>query len=568
MDRHTAATGYEADDLIPGHRAAAFGKTHGHIADAFHHDTTLTLMFFHRLIIDGLFKVFQHIFCSLCFPFFFQIFVLQTIHNLTFLQPTITNGSQKRIPCFEIVLYNNDLLPFGTQQIRRLEALFLHIRQNHFPTADDIFFLFLLFEPLFDLGSCLSGFYHRQPVPVGAFGVLGCDDLNNVPILDLIVDGNDLIIYPCTDHFIADRRVDHIGKVDGCGILRQLDDIPLRSKSIHLCGENVEVLLQGIQIFFIICHVTLPFHDLTQPCQFFFFLLGSLGTFIVCLAFFIFPMGSDTVFTGTMHFPCSDLHLKDLPMGADQRVMQRLIHIGLGHSDIVFEAAGHRGIHGMHDPQNRIAVLHIIHQCADGKQVINLIQCLVLVDHFFIDTEEMLRSAVNLAFDAGFIHFLLQVFYDILHEFVPFFFFPFDLCCQIKECVRVQIFEAQVFHFGTNLGNTQSVGQGRIDIQGFLSLFFLFLRLHIVQGAHIVQPVRQFDQNYTDILCHGKEHLTVVFCLRFFLRRIGQFPQFCDAVYQCRDLFAEQIGDIFIAVFCVLDDIMQDACHDGFHIQF
>ena len=525
-------------------------------------------MFFHRLLVDGLFKVLQSIFRSLCFAFFLQIFVFQTIYDLTFLQTTVTNGSKQSIPCLEIVFHNNDFHPFRTQQIIRLEAFFLHIRQHHFAAADDIFFLFLLLEPLFDLGSCLSRFDQIQPVSVRAFGVLGSDDLNNIPILDPMIDGNDFIIDPCADHFIADCSMDHICKVDRRGILCQLDHIALGCKCIHLGREDIEVLLQGIQIFLVICHILLPFHDLTQPCQFFFISSGSLVALFVCLAFFVFPVGSDTVFTGTMHFPCSDLHFEHLTMRTDQGVMQRLIHVGLGHSDIVLETPGHRGIHGMHDTQNRITVLYIIHQRTDGKQVIDLIHGLVLVDHLFIDTEEMFCSAIDFAFDTGFVHFLLQFFYDILYEFVTFFFLTLDLCCQIEECIRIQIFETQVFHFRTDFGDPQTMRQRGIDIQSFLCFFLLFFRLHIIQGTHIVQPVRQFDQNYADILCHGQEHLTVVFCLHFFFCRIGQFTQFCYTIHQCSNFFAEHIGDVFIAVFCVLNDVMQDACHDGFHIQF
>ena len=568
MDGNTTATGYETNDLIPGNRAAAFGETHGNITDTFHHDTAFALILFHRFCINGLFKCFQRIFRSLCFAFFFQIFIFQTVYDLTFFQTAVTNSRQQCIPCFEIIFDNNDFHPFRTQQIVRLEAFFLQIRQNHFTAANDIFFLFLLLEPLFDLGSCLCRFNYIQPVPVRAFGVLGSNDLNDVTILDLMIDGNNFIIYPCADHLIADCRVDHICKVNGCGILCQLDNIALRCKCIHLCGEDVEVLLQRIKVFLIVCHVLLPFHDLTQPCQFFLISSCCLTAFFVCLAFFVFPMGSDTIFTGTMHFPCSDLHFKDLTLRADQCIMQRLIHIGLGHSDIVFETAGHRCIHGVYDTQNRITVLHIIYQRTDGKQVINLIHCFVLVDHFLINTEEMFCSAVNLTFDAGFIHFLLEIFYDILHEGISFFFLLRNFHCQIRKSLGIQIMETEVFHFGTDFGNTQTMCQRRIDIQCFLGFFPLFFRFHMVQGTHIVQPVRQFDQNYTDILCHGKEHLTVVFCLHFFLCRIGQFAQFCYTVYDGSDLFAEHIGDVFITVLCVLNDIMQDTCHDGFHIQF
>ena len=44
-----------------------------------------------------------------------------------------------------------------------------------------------------------------------------------------------------------------------------------------------------------------------------------------------------------------------------------------------------------------------------------------------------------------------------------------------------------------------------------LSGFFaLFLGTHVLQSTHIVQTVRQLDQDDPDILCHGEEHLAEV----------------------------------------------------------
>ena len=41
MNRDTAATGHEADDLIPGDRITALGEVNRHVVNAFHHNSAL-----------------------------------------------------------------------------------------------------------------------------------------------------------------------------------------------------------------------------------------------------------------------------------------------------------------------------------------------------------------------------------------------------------------------------------------------------------------------------------------------------------------------------------------------
>ena len=250
-------------------------------------------------------------------------------------------------------------------------------------------------------------------------------------------------------------------------------------------------------------------------------------------------MGCDTIFTGTMHFPCTNLDFERFPGRPDQCIMQRLIHVGLGHGDIVLESSWHRFIHGMDDTQHCVTVTNGIYDSTNGKQVINLIQCFLLVDHLFINTEKVFAAAFDLAFDARFFHFFTNFFDNVRNECFTFNTFLFNLCSQIKIGFGIQILKAQILHFRFDLGNTQTMCQRRIDIHGFLCFFPLFFRRHIVQCPHVMQTVGQFDQNNTDILCHCQKHLTIVFCLNFFFCGVRQLTQFCNTVNQNGDFLTE-----------------------------
>ena len=53
----------------------------------------------------------------------------------------------------------------------------------------------------------------------------------------------------------------------------------------------------------------------------------------------------------------------------------------------------------MDDAQRRITDLDAVHDDSHSKQIVNLVESLVLIHHLLIDTEEMLHSSVHLGYD-------------------------------------------------------------------------------------------------------------------------------------------------------------------------
>ncbi len=90
----------------------------------------------------------------------------------------------------------------------------------------------------------------------------------------------------------------------------------------------------------------------------------------------------------------------------------------------------------------------------------------------------------------------------------------------------------------------------------------------MTQRAHVVQPVRQLDQNHTDVLCHGQKHFAQVLRLHFdFIRVVGELLQFRDAIDQQRDFFSELRGNLLIRHNRVLHDVMQKTGHNRLFVQ-
>ena len=120
-----------------------------------------------------------------------------------------------------------------------------------------------------------------------------------------------------------------------------------------------------------------------------------------------------------MHLIGTDLYFKRLPVRTDDRGVQRLIHIGFRHGDVIFKSARNRLIHLMDHAKRRIAVFYACHNDPDGKQIVDLVYRLVLIFHFLVNTEEMFYTAVNFRPDPCIFDMFPDFFYDGLDILFP-----------------------------------------------------------------------------------------------------------------------------------------------------
>ena len=99
----------------------------------------------------------------------------------------------------------------------------------------------------------------------------------------------------------------------------------------------------------------------------------------------------------------------------------------------------------------------------------------------------------------------------------------------------------------------------------------------MLQRPHIMQSVCKLNDNHTDILCHGKKHLTQVLRLQFQpVRRLPlivprqlQQLQLRHAVHQKSHVGAEFLFDFFLRHNGIFHHIMQKPCRNSLliHLQ-
>ena len=94
----------------------------------------------------------------------------------------------------------------------------------------------------------------------------------------------------------------------------------------------------------------------------------------------------------------------------------------------------------MDHAQRPVAVLDRIHYDAYCKQIINLVDRLILILHFFINAEKMLDAAVNLSFNTRIFDMFAYFIDNILDISFPFALTDGNLIHQIVINFRFQIF--------------------------------------------------------------------------------------------------------------------------------
>ena len=219
-------------------------------------------------------------------------------------------------------------------------------------------------------------------------------------------------------------------------------------------------------------------------------------------------MGGNAVLGLLMHLVGSNLNLERTGRGADDRRVERLVVIDLGHGDIVFKATGHGVPQRMHRAERGVAIAHRMRDDTQCHQVVDLGEFLALALHLLVDGPIVLGTAVNLeVLQANAVEFVGECL-DGLGQIAL-----TDLA-RLRHHARdalvgvgFKVEEGQVLELPFNGAHAQTVGQGRIHVHGLASLKQATVLAQSCKGAHVVQTVGKLNDNDADVLGHGEEHL-------------------------------------------------------------
>ena len=542
MHGNAPAPGDVAHDLLPRQGAAAGGHAHHGRIDAVHDDAGIAGPVGLGLDAD-LLGLFFFIFLPQLGDYGLHPHVVGADGSVQ----VVDGGAAEAVGDLHHHVFLDDLGGFQVETaafpVHRVPAQLL------------VFLPHLLAEPLADAVFGLLGLDYLQPVPAGAVA-LGGHDLDDIAVLQLCFQGHQAVVDPGAHAGMAHLGVDAVGEIQRYGAGGQLDDVALGRKDVDVLVE--QVLAHGLHELAGIPHLLLPFQHIAEPFHLF-VEVRVRGT-----AFFVAPVGGDAVFGDAVHIPGADLHLEGDAVVRDQGGVDGLVHVLLGHGDVVLEAAGNRLPHGVDDAQTLIALPHRVHDDADGVEIEDLGQLFFLPLHFPQDAVIILGAAGDLAFDAGVGHRLADAFDVLVDEAGAFLLLLGQTGLELGHPFRLQHRDGQVFQLALDAEDAQPVGQRRVDGQGLLG--DLLLPQHRMvggDGAHIVQPVGQLDQDDADIAGHGHQHTAQVFRLGFMAVAELQLAQLGHALHQHQRILAEAFSDDLLIHGGVLHHVVEQAGGDG-----
>ena len=127
----------------------------------------------------------------------------------------------------------------------------------------------------------------------------------------------------------------------------------------------------------------------------------------------------------------------------------------------------------------------------------------------------------------------------------------------LRVLARVQPLEGEVLELPLDGVDAEPVRDRRVHLERLLGLLQLLLAAEVLDRPHVVQAVRELDQDDARVLRHRHDHLPVVLDLRVLAARELDPRQLRDALDEPGDLVAElglHVGDVRLRV---LDHVVE-----------
>jgi hypothetical protein len=358
--------------------------------------------------------------------------------------------------------------------------------------------------------------------------------------------------------------VDGEGEVDGGGALGEVLHVALGREDEDLLEG--EPLLDGAVELHGVPHRLVEVHELFDE------LLEVTDLRLVRggddPAILVLPVGGDATLGHLVHLEGADLHLHALAAGADDRSVEGAVAVGLGEADVVSEAPGHGAPELVHEAEDLPALLHRLDQDPEGDDVIDLLEGDSLALHFAVDGElELLPSLDRGTGKGGFPDLLLEDVLDQLEELAPLLLVGLEPPLQLQVGLGVEVLEGEVLELRLEGVEAEAVGQRGVDFHGLAGLADRLLLAGVAQGAHVVEPVRELDQDDPDVLGHGQQHLAEVLGLALLPGGEAHLRQVGHALDDVGHLLPEELHELLVAGVGIFHGIVEQGRGHGLLVE-
>ena len=410
-----------------------------------------------------------------------------------------------------------------------------------------------------DAAAGLAGYHKAEPGRIGP-GARCSNDFYRLAALQRLAQRGQVAVNTTGHRGVADVGMNGVGEIHRRCPAGQFHNPAFGSEHVDFVREQVDLHvfdeLHGV--VGPLAHFHQPFHPAVHTGL---VDVGNAGFLVL-----VHPVGSNTIVGDVLHFLGTDLDF-NVHMHAEQGGVQRLVTIGLGHGNVVFEAPRQWLVQAVNGTQNAVTVVFRVGDDAEGVHIHDFMERFLLELHLVVDGVQVFFPAQYPARQAALFQLFLQFTPDIVDNFLvaaP------QLGHRFRDVLgahRIQRGKAQVFQLGRNRMHTQAVGNGGVDIEGFSGNALAFFVGHGAQGAHVVQAVCQFYQDHPNVLGHGQGHFLEVLGLGFGPGAEFNLGQFRYAVNQFGHVFTELFAQGVFRDTGVFDNVVQHGCHQALMVQ-
>src|SRR5574344_325626 len=497
--RDAPPLGDETDDAIARDRLAATRDMGHQVADPLHDDVPLGLAL--NPVLTLLLQLGQQFLLLLLDARLVQL-GLEEVHQLIDADITGTQAGQQIVVVMNVVACIDFAQHLRLQLLAELEAVALHLLLQGLLASQNILVAVDLAEPGGHLGPGPTGAQETHvrvhPVATG-IGLLLGDDLDLIPGLQRVGEGDDAAIHLGADAAVPDHAVYLIGKVERRGPHRQVDHLALG-------GEDIDPILEHLGAQLVdqrarLDHVLLPGQQLAQP--------GNpllVAGVLAGLPLLVLPVGRDPELGILVHLLGADLNFHRLAFGPQHHGMDGLVTVGFGVGDIVIEFARNVVPLGVNDAESGITILQAVGNDPHRTHVIEIGEAQLLLLHLAPDAVDVFRAAINIGLNPG----RLQRLFELLDEAVNVAFAIEALFIQqlgnLLVGVRMQVTEGEILELPLELTDAQTVGQRRVDVGDLLGHQHPGLFVGVFHLAQAGDAFGQLDDHGAHILDHRQQH--------------------------------------------------------------
>ncbi len=216
----------------------------------------------------------------------------------------------------------------------------------------------------------------------------------------------------------------------------------------------------------------------------------------------------------------------------------------------------------MDRPERAVAVLHGVDDDAHADEILHVVELLALHDHLLVHGPVVLRSTLDLGFDVHVGEAVLHLREHRCEELLPLGGPTRHHLLDLRVALGVQDVEREILELPLHVGDAEPMRERRVDVERLLGDPLLLRGRERTDRPHVVEPVRELDQEDADVLRHRDEHLAQGGGLLRLPRVEVEAIELGDTVDDAGDLGPEQLLEVLDRHHGVLDRVVQQRGRD------